>query len=412
MSLIRRNRRIVERRFVPVVGPQGPAGTPGTGSGTTTVPGGLDTQVQFNDGGVFGGDANFVWDKIQETLTIGNNVLNTNSAVSGQTTIKSGNVTGNDNGTQTALAGGTGSGTGNGGIAQIVSGVGGGTGSTNSGEIYIYSGSGPSTASGRDGDVHINNLGGDISTSANGGFLIIPMMSGTPSGVPTGSASVVYDRTNNNLYIYSGGWHQINTTSGTVGIQSINLLTGTTQIFGTTNIGSSFTISSSGTVHTFNFPLTPTFGTVNITNGIAAGTATFGTVTVTNALTAGTATITNTVTAGSVYVTHSAVSHLTFNSQNASTSYVLTIADDGAFVNVGTAGAYRITIPANASVGFPVGTRIGIYQSGVGTVIVGTAAGVTLNSQGTAYVTGGQYAMAQIFQTASNQWNLEGNVQS
>ena len=39
----------------------------GTGGGT---PGGSDTQVQFNDGGTFGGDAGFVYNKTTNTVTL------------------------------------------------------------------------------------------------------------------------------------------------------------------------------------------------------------------------------------------------------------------------------------------------------------------------------------------------------
>ena len=41
------------------------------GTSSSTVPGGSDTHVQFNDGGAFGGDADLVWDKTANTLTIG-----------------------------------------------------------------------------------------------------------------------------------------------------------------------------------------------------------------------------------------------------------------------------------------------------------------------------------------------------
>jgi len=34
------------------------------------VPGGSDTQVQFNDGGTFGGDPNFTWDKVGQALNV------------------------------------------------------------------------------------------------------------------------------------------------------------------------------------------------------------------------------------------------------------------------------------------------------------------------------------------------------
>lgn len=40
-------------------------------SATATSPGGLDTQVQFNDSGSFGGDAGLVYNKTTDTLTVG-----------------------------------------------------------------------------------------------------------------------------------------------------------------------------------------------------------------------------------------------------------------------------------------------------------------------------------------------------
>jgi hypothetical protein len=49
-------------------------GTPQQTSWSTivaTTPGGVNTNVQFNDGGVFGGDQDFIWDKITKSLTVG-----------------------------------------------------------------------------------------------------------------------------------------------------------------------------------------------------------------------------------------------------------------------------------------------------------------------------------------------------
>lgn len=48
-------------------GPMGITGPSGAGS----PPGGLDTQVQFNDGGAFGGDADLTWDKVAGRLYAG-----------------------------------------------------------------------------------------------------------------------------------------------------------------------------------------------------------------------------------------------------------------------------------------------------------------------------------------------------
>lgn len=49
-----------------------------------------------------------------------------------------------------------------------------------------------------------------LATTATGGFLYIPTCAGAPTGVPaatfTGRVPIVYDSTNNFLYIYSGGW--------------------------------------------------------------------------------------------------------------------------------------------------------------------------------------------------------------
>ena len=38
--------------------------------GGSTSPGGLDTYVQFNDGGIFGGDSEFIWNKTSNVLTV------------------------------------------------------------------------------------------------------------------------------------------------------------------------------------------------------------------------------------------------------------------------------------------------------------------------------------------------------
>jgi len=46
----------------------------GAGGGGSTSPGGSDTQVQFNDGGAFGGDAGLVYDKTTNKLTAGGDV--------------------------------------------------------------------------------------------------------------------------------------------------------------------------------------------------------------------------------------------------------------------------------------------------------------------------------------------------
>ena len=44
------------------------------GAGGGGTPGGSDTQIQFNDGGAFGGDVDLTWDKTNNVLTVGGDV--------------------------------------------------------------------------------------------------------------------------------------------------------------------------------------------------------------------------------------------------------------------------------------------------------------------------------------------------
>lgn len=74
----------------------------GNGSGNTT-PGGSNTQVQFNDNGVFAGDAGFTYNKTSNTLSVGNSIVTPNlvattanlSRVNAGNVVAVGNVTGN-----------------------------------------------------------------------------------------------------------------------------------------------------------------------------------------------------------------------------------------------------------------------------------------------------------------------------
>src|SRR5882724_7666424 len=40
--------------------------------GLQSTPGGVNTSVQFNNSGVFGGDSQFTWDSVNKTLTVSN----------------------------------------------------------------------------------------------------------------------------------------------------------------------------------------------------------------------------------------------------------------------------------------------------------------------------------------------------
>lgn len=96
--------------------------------------------------------------------------------------------------------------------------IGGGTGSgyaANS--VVFYTATNDTTVTGtermkidKSGNVVINNAA--IATNATDGFLYIPSCAGTPTGVPTtytGRTAMVYDSTNNKMYIYNGAWKSV-----------------------------------------------------------------------------------------------------------------------------------------------------------------------------------------------------------
>lgn len=200
-------------------------------SSLVTVPAGSDTQVQFNDGGAFGADVHFAWDKTNNVMTLGAQAADaTIKAAAATTTNTSGGslvlISGPGNGTGAAgdiqVYGNSGGINGNGGQAQIAGGDGGSV-SGDGGEVTITGGAavgggiggsitmsvGPGVGA-EDGNVVMNGTGGDVATNATGGFTCIPTCAGTPTGVPAnvpaGNVAMIFDRTNSKLYIYNGAW--------------------------------------------------------------------------------------------------------------------------------------------------------------------------------------------------------------
>ena len=101
-----------------------------------------------------------------------------------------------------------------------------------------------------------------------------------------------------------------------------------------------------------------------------------------------------------------------FNSQSG-TSYTFVLADCyGKTVSFTNGSAITATIPTNASVAFPIGSVINVYQAGAGTVTVAPAVGVTLVGDGSKFKTNAQYSIATILKTGTDAWAMFGQVKA
>jgi hypothetical protein len=156
---------------------------PGTTNPPLAVdPGGWDKSVQYNDGGLFGGDANFTWDKTAQTLTmIGTGAPNILGTETNGLLFYGGDATTADTaGGFNVIGGGTGNGTGTGGTAGMSGGKGGDTGN---GGIAIISGGNSGDTDGDGGDVEIDGGLAVVGHDGNGGSIILTPGTGEGAGV-------------------------------------------------------------------------------------------------------------------------------------------------------------------------------------------------------------------------------------
>lgn len=97
------------------------------------------------------------------------------------------------------------------------------------------------------------------------------------------------------------------------------------------------------------------------------------------------------------------------NVNNQTASYIAALSDANNVVTMSVAGANTFTIPANATVNFPVGTAIGVIQLGAGQVTLTAAVGVTFDTS-TSATTRAQFSVVVLLQIATNLWVLSGDL--
>jgi hypothetical protein len=111
--------------------------------------------------------------------------------------------------------------------------------------------------------------------------------------------------------------------------------------------------------------------------------------------------------ADGVQVKQGVPSITTINQQAGAYTTVLT--DRDKLVEVSSASGVTVTIPANSSVAYPVGTSIDILQTGAGQVTIAGAGGVTVNATpGLKLRT--QWSSATLFKRATDTWVVFGDL--
>jgi len=93
------------------------------------------------------------------------------------------------------------------------------------------------------------------------------------------------------------------------------------------------------------------------------------------------------------------------------TPYVLQIDDRGTIVEMNLAGANQVSVPTNASVAFPLGTVIAVYQMGAGTTTVAAVTpGTTTIRNPSSATTRVQFAQVYLRKRATDEWVLSGDL--
>jgi hypothetical protein len=98
----------------------------------------------------------------------------------------------------------------------------------------------------------------------------------------------------------------------------------------------------------------------------------------------------------------------TLNNQTG-TTYAPVLGDAGKLVTLSNASAITVTIPANASVAFPIGTVVNFMQIGVGQATIAITSD-TLNNPGLTAKTRVQWSTITATKITSTIWVLSGDL--
>ena len=97
-------------------------------------------------------------------------------------------------------------------------------------------------------------------------------------------------------------------------------------------------------------------------------------------------------------------------SEQTGTTYTFVLGDANTLIYANNASAQTYTIPANASVGLPIGSEIEVFNLGAGIVTFSAAGGVTIYSKDSLLSMSAQYAAAILKKQDDDTWILIGDL--
>jgi len=93
------------------------------------------------------------------------------------------------------------------------------------------------------------------------------------------------------------------------------------------------------------------------------------------------------------------------------TTYTTVLADSGKMITLSNAASITVTIPQNATVAYPIGTKLNFMQLAAGSVTIQTSDSLAVQADFTA-VLNGQYGVGTALKITSTTWVLFGNLEA
>jgi hypothetical protein len=172
-----------------------------------------------------------------------------------------------------------------------------------------------------------------------------------------------------------------------------------TSSYALTSLSSSYALSAS-------FAPSSTVINNNTNNYVVTATGTNGTLNGEVNLTFDGTTLTVT---GDASITGNTITNIQFNNQGVN-MYTLGAADASKLVEMDVSIGNTVTVPANSSVGFAIGTQIMIVQQGTGQTTIAAAGGVTLRSAGGLLNLASQYSSCTVVKRGTDEWYVFGDL--